>query len=192
MMKIKLVSKYFYRALKLFMIAVFLTYFCACFWYGTVSLFDKYYTEDFISYYFSDDDSLQSRLVSCCYYILTTLTTVGYGDLLPKNNFEKCLAILIMLGGIAFFSYIMGNFNDVVINYEKSMGIVNKSSDLQNWLTSLSKFTGNKPLPRILMNSIERHFKYFWKNDRLHSLSIDDPYLMTMSSSLRYKVSPLV
>ena len=35
-----------------------------------------------------------------------------------------------MILGIAFFSYIMGNFNDVLINYDKKMGIVDKGSDL--------------------------------------------------------------
>ncbi len=35
-----------------------------------------------------------------------------------------------MILGIAFFSYIMGNFNDVLINYDKKMGMQNKGSDL--------------------------------------------------------------
>ena len=48
-----------------------------------------------------------------------------------------------MILGIAFFSYIMGNFNDVLINYEKEMGLTDKGSDLQVWMTSLSKFTKN-------------------------------------------------
>ena len=36
-----------------------------------------------------------------------------------------------MILGIAFFSYIMGNFNDVLINYEKEMGLTDKGSDLK-------------------------------------------------------------
>ena len=59
----------------------------------------------------------------CCYYALTTLSTVGYGDLSPETNLEKIVGILIMILGIAFFSYIMGNFNDVLINYDKKMGL---------------------------------------------------------------------
>ena len=48
---------------------------------------------------------------------MTTLTTVGYGDLTPKTEFEKIIGILIMIIGIAFFSYIMGNFGDVLASY---------------------------------------------------------------------------
>lgn len=87
-------------------------------------------------------------MIICCYFALTTLSTVGYGDLTPITNFEKICGIIIMILGIAFFSYIMGNFNDVLINYDKKMGIVDKGSDLQVWMTSLSKFTSSKPLPR--------------------------------------------
>ena len=63
------------------------------------------------------------RLIICCYYALTTLSTVGYGDYTPITNLEKIVGILIMILGIAFFSYIMGNFNDVLINYDKKMGL---------------------------------------------------------------------
>lgn len=50
--------------------------------------------------------------------------TVGYGDFSPKSDIEKIVGIFIMIGGIAFFSYIMSNFTDVLVNYDKKMGIV--------------------------------------------------------------------
>ena len=50
------------------------------------------------------------------------------------------------------------------------MGIVDKSADLQVWITSLTKFTNNQALPRELVQKIDEHFKFVWKNDRLSSL----------------------
>lgn len=117
---------------------------------------------------------------------MTTLSTVGYGDMEPVNNFEKIVGILIMILGIAFFSYIMGSFNDVLIQYDKAMGVQNKGSDLQVWMTSLSKFTSNQPLPKDLAKKIDLHFKYYWKNDRLRSLTIEDKYLQMMPKALRW------
>jgi len=116
------------------------------------------------------------------------LATVGYGDLTPQTNIEKVVGILIMILGIALFSYIMGNFNDVLTNYDKRMGIVDKGADLQVWMTSLSKFTSNQPLPRDLVQKIDEHFKFFWKNDRLSSLTLDDKYLNLMPKNLRYNL----
>ncbi len=57
------------------------------------------------------------RLIISCYFILTTLSTVGYGDFSPKSNIEKVIAIFLMIMGIAFFSYIMGNFTDIITTY---------------------------------------------------------------------------
>jgi hypothetical protein len=68
----------------------------------------------------------EPRLIICCYFVLTTLSTVGYGDLTPQTNSEKILGISFMIFGVAFFSYIMGNFNDVLSNYDKKMGIVDR------------------------------------------------------------------
>lgn len=93
-----------------------------------------------------------------------------------------------MILGIALFSYIMGNFNDVLTNYDKQMGIVDKSVDLQVWMTSLSKFTNNQPLPRELVKKIDEHFKFFWKNDRLSSLTPNDKYLKQMPKPLKYQL----
>lgn len=58
------------------------------------------------------------------------LATVGYGDYSPKSDLEKIIGIFIMIMGIAFFSYIMSNFTDILVNYDQKMGIVDYSSDL--------------------------------------------------------------
>jgi len=52
--------------------------------------------------------------ITSCYFILTTLATLGYGDYFPKNNDERVLGIVIMLIGVAFFSYIIGTFIGIV------------------------------------------------------------------------------
>ena len=39
---------------------------------------------------------------------------IGYGDLYPKTNIEKIFNMLIMICGVAFFSYIMGKFINIV------------------------------------------------------------------------------
>jgi len=40
------------------------------------------------------------------YYVIVTLTTVGYGDIYPKTHNEKVLAIILILIGIFVFSTI--------------------------------------------------------------------------------------
>ena len=44
------------------------------------------------------------QVISVLYYALTTLSTIGYGDLYPISNMEMILGIVVMLIGIVFFS----------------------------------------------------------------------------------------
>ena len=82
------------------------------------------------------EDNLEKVIISC-YWALTTLSTVGYGDYYPISNTERIFAIVVMLGGVAFFSYIMGNFIEILTNYDKKMGLVDKSQDLHQWFVLL-------------------------------------------------------
>ena len=97
------------------------------------------------------------RLIIMLYFALTTLSTVGYGDYHPISNIEMLVASLIMMGGVAFFSYIMGNFLEIVSNYDAKMGSLDRSDELNYWIVSLERFTqgtAQRNVPVSLINSI--------------------------------------
>ena len=48
------------------------------------------------------------------YYSFTSLTTVGFGDFSPRSEFERIFCSAILLFGVAIFSYIMGNFIEIL------------------------------------------------------------------------------
>lgn len=45
---------------------------------------------------------------------MTTLSTVGFGDITAKSNIEKVVSVVTMFCGVGFFSYIMGNFISII------------------------------------------------------------------------------
>jgi hypothetical protein len=73
--------------------------------------------------------------------VLSTLSTVGYGDVFPISITEKLFSIVIMLCGVAFFSYIMNSFIEILSNYKQKLGSVNKTNEFSHWLLILSQFT---------------------------------------------------
>jgi hypothetical protein len=112
------------------------------------------------------------RLVKVCYFQLTTLSTVGYGDLYPISQTEQIVTLIIMMGGVGFFSFIMGKFMEIINNYQIKMGVEDKTKELMLWLTELQKFTqGSKaagmPIRLSLINNIIQNMNYYWSNDRL-------------------------
>jgi len=80
---------------------------------------------------------LYVQFMTSLYFALTILSTVGYGDYFPVSNVEMLTALVVMLGGVAFFSYIMGNLLEIFNNYESKMGIVDRKGDLDYWIISL-------------------------------------------------------
>lgn len=62
-----------------------------------------------------EDTSNDIRVLwSIIYYSFTSLSTVGFGDFNPKSDFERLICMFILMFGVAIFSYIMGNFIQIV------------------------------------------------------------------------------
>jgi len=116
---------------------------------------------------------------------MTTLSTVGYGDYYPISNVERIVCIFMMIGGVIFFSFIINNFIEIISQYDEKTQGGDRSLDLHNWMSLLTKFTNNKPLPRSLINSMDSHFSHFWRDDRLAHIDRDDIYMVTLPRSLK-------
>jgi hypothetical protein len=75
------------------------------------------------------------RVIASTYFSFTSLSTVGFGDLHPLNNYERLLTALVLLFGVAVFSIVMGNF----IEISESAKSMNEEFDDGD---NLSKFFG--------------------------------------------------
>ncbi len=93
-----------------------------------------------------------------------------------------------MLCGVAFFSYIMGSFIEIISNYREKMGVIDKSKPMRKWMTLLTRYTNNKPLSRKLTNQIEHHFAYFWQHDRLASITQHYKTLNELPKSMKRRL----
>ena len=70
--------------------------------------------ENFISYNSLFDKSPNEITIIVTYYMFTSLSTVGFGDYNPRSDFERIFIAFVLLFGVAIFSYIMGNFQEIL------------------------------------------------------------------------------
>lgn len=130
---------YIYNLFRLVIISVMITYFIGCNVYFISNEFnnkeDQIDFRTFILNFGLDEyESNSNRLIVCCYFALTMLSTVGYGDYYPISNLEMVMTVILMLAGVAFFSFIMGNFMEIIAQYEEKMGIPDNMPKLNIWL----------------------------------------------------------
>jgi len=121
--------------------------------------------------------TLSGKTIRCIYFMLTTLSTVGYGDFYPSSMAEKLLGILIQFGGVTIFSIVMTSFTEVFDFQKRDQ----KYEKLQVWLTVIKRirlqpFGEGTDIPPAVKYELEQHFNYFWANDRVASLLANRDY----------------
>jgi hypothetical protein len=56
--------------------------------------------------------------ITSCYYVLTTTSTVGYGDITPQNTYERLFGMVLMLVGVLSFTFISGALSSILATYD--------------------------------------------------------------------------
>ena len=110
-------------------------------------------------------DNYSSIDVYICavYYVFTTITTIGYGDIVPVTNPEKIFAILLMGLGIGFYSIVIANLNSTLTSIDgKTMLLRSKTAFLIEFSSAvkLPTPTSNKIKDYIVLNADKHYYSF--------------------------------
>ena len=77
------------------------------------------------------DDDLSTKYTTSFYWSMTTLSTVGYGDISATNGAEQRLTVVTELVGTTAFAYMAGTLSSIVMaaglneqEYNQKMGAI--------------------------------------------------------------------
>ncbi|WP_178647096.1 NAD-binding protein [uncultured Methanobrevibacter sp.] len=65
--------------------------------------------------------------INSLYYSVITMTTVGYGDIVPKTDIQKIFAISLALSGLGIITYV---FSVILDNFTKKMSMYSKGAKM--------------------------------------------------------------
>ena len=177
-----LIIKYIIRLAKLFYIIVSFCYFLGFTWYifcelileqqechDAVEIFeckDAKNIDNFILAYDMRAMPMSQKTVVLMYFAFTSLSTVGFGDYHPVSEYERIFCALILLLGVSIFSYIMGEINQILTQYQALEAELDDGDRLTKFFGLMTSLNENVPLDITLRNKIEAHFDYKWSKDR--------------------------
>lgn len=121
-----------------------------------------------------------TNYVSSLYWTVETLTTVGYGEIVPGTNAQYIYAMFVMLMGVAFYGFIIGNIASILSKRDPA-----KEQYFRN-LERLTAFVKFRKIPVNLQKNIRDYYTYIWKK----RLGFDETtFLTSLPPGLKNEVS---
>ena len=94
------------------------------------------------------------------YWTITTLTTIGYGDITPAGSVQTVFVIFIELLGAAMYGMIIGNIANLIANIDVA------KSQYKDKLDKINAFLNYRNIPRDLQRKINDYYSYLWESRR--------------------------
>ena len=90
------------------------------------------------------------------YFILTTITTVGYGDITGNTTNEYIFSMAVEFIGLTFFSFLTGTISVMFSGDQSFESLINaRMEELDLWLLRLENCNSEEKIPNKLYHSIK-------------------------------------
>lgn len=172
-------------AIKMFKLAVsmgFVLHWCCCLWHLVVDPVDESWVRSYMEW---DEDSstdaipAQYRYLNSMYFVITTMATVGYGDIVAKTMSERKAALLCMVVGGACYGLLIGNMVSIVGQADASTRLYHTRME------SILAYMAQRRFPISLQKKIKSYYKRLFET----SVQKEHTVLQELSVSLQNEVA---
>jgi CRP-like cAMP-binding protein len=174
-----------FRIFKLLAYVLVFAHVGACFWYFLGEMQET--EEAWIHRHWNDgpsisDESGMTKYITSMYWLLTTLTTIGYGDITPRTDSEMWFANLIMIMGTIFFAYTTASVSSILVTTD------NDNSGLREKMSELRVFIRGFKLSPGLSKMLTQHMKTKWEKPTINSKQDWTELMRAMPPRIRTRV----
>lgn len=128
------------------------------------------------------DDKLDhiTNYLKALYWTITTITTIGYGDITPTTNPQTIYTMFVQLTGAGMYGYIIGNLASMLANSDLAR------TQFRAKLEKIQTFMQYREVPDELQDNIRTYYDYLWNNRRGFD---ESAVLEELPSSLKLQVA---
>jgi hypothetical protein len=175
------------RILQMVLKLLFLSHMLGCFFYYTASMTRETYEANWVDAY-GDHDSVveeeKMRLyLHSLYWALTTLTTVGYGDITPTNDVERLFCLGALLIGGLVFGFIVSTIGSMVAAIDRQAGIIDEKMD------AVKEYMLHRRIPRPIAKRVRIYYEHYFASKSAYD---ESQILGGMPPALRFEVATVI
>ena len=128
------------------------------------------------------DETAGQQYVAALYWAITTLATVGYGDITPNTTLERIVSIIWMIFGLCFFSFTVSSLSSMLNSIDT------KESLLSTKLAAIDEFSDESHLSKELRLKLRYALRYFTLKTGFSS-QVKQGVFAELPRELRYEVA---
>lgn len=147
------------RILKFFVAVLLLVHCIACLWF-LIPYWEGLPQDSWVVVQGLDLKPPGLQYLYSLYWTITTMTSVGFGDITPGRPIELAVAMVVMLLGVSMYAFLIG-------------GLATLLNDLhvarrEHWerMESLENYLRVRKLPPELGTRVHDYFEYLWSRQR--------------------------
>ena len=166
------------RVAKYMGMVLIVTHCIACLWFG-LAYVDGFPEDSWVVAAGIELSDPIAQYIRSMYWTITTMTTVGYGDISPGRTTEYLLASLIMLMGASLYAFIIGGVASLISNLQAA-----KNNHWEH-MESVEQYLRARRIPAHLGSRVHNYYEYLWSR---HKGLDEQSMLKDLPESLRLDI----
>ena len=166
------------RIIRFILTISLLTHWIACFWFLGPYVSDFPQTSWAVIANISNAPAADQYIRSL-YWTITTMTTVGYGDIIPQSNPEYVITMVVMLLGASMYAIIIGNISSLFSNLD--------AAKAKYWsrIEGVTQYLQSRHVPQEMSSKVRDYYEYMWAR---HKGIREDEMLYDLPGPLRLEI----
>lgn len=100
-----------------------------------------------------EDKTANQKYLASIYWAVVTISTVGYGEIVPINVIEMAITLVLIFVGVSFYSYIISKLSNLFSSVKQKDELVSREQIAYDFATK-QRFTEH----------LTRRIQYFFKS----------------------------